>query len=161
MTRKYETRWAEVLDDNKTRKQKGARKYDVPGGMVLSTATYELQGLTGKLEQYNGIATRCMHLVDASGHPNPLWHIRISKKLTLELPRQFLRELSEFDFPVKYGSPAAVGTTLTLSPISCPRPPTPPRTFRRTAGRSSCRTRKSNRIEHRTTGRTYAPPWTA
>jgi Ca2+-binding EF-hand superfamily protein len=68
--------------------------------MVLTTATYELHGLKGKLERYNGVATRCMHLVDPSGRPNPLWHIRISKKLTLELPRQFLRELSEFDFPV-------------------------------------------------------------
>jgi len=68
--------------------------------MVMTSNMYELRGLSGDLEQYNGIATRCMHLANKNGDPNPMWHVRISEKLTLELPRRFLRPLSEFDFPV-------------------------------------------------------------
>ena len=53
---------------------------------------YELHGLHGDLECYNGTTTRCV--VDEPGQePNPIFLIRINKTLTLELPRRFLRQL--------------------------------------------------------------------
>jgi Ca2+-binding EF-hand superfamily protein len=69
-------------------------------GLTLTTQTYEVNGLTGQLAKYNGSAARCYHGTGVDGEPSPTWHFLISDKLCLALPRRFLRELSEFDYPV-------------------------------------------------------------
>jgi Ca2+-binding EF-hand superfamily protein len=72
----------------------------LPAGLTLSTQTYEVNGLTGQLAKYNGERARCYHGTGADGEPSQTYHFPFSNKLTLELPRRFLRELSEFDYPV-------------------------------------------------------------
>jgi hypothetical protein len=69
-------------------------------GMALTKKTYELYGMTGQLAVYNGTKARCYHSAAVGGELSPTWHIPINNKLTLELPRKFLRELSQFDYPV-------------------------------------------------------------
>jgi Ca2+-binding EF-hand superfamily protein len=68
--------------------------------MALTKKTYELYGMTGQLAVYNGTKARCYHSAAVGGELSPTWHIPINNKLTLELPRKFLRELSQFDYPV-------------------------------------------------------------
>jgi Ca2+-binding EF-hand superfamily protein len=72
----------------------------LPAGLTLTTQTYEVNGLAGKLAVHNGTAARCYHGTGVDGEPSQMWHFVISDTFILELPRRFLRELSQFDYPV-------------------------------------------------------------
>jgi len=70
-----------------------------PKGLTLTSKMYQVNGLTGSLARFNGTSARCCHSI-INGAPSPLWHFLISEKITLELPRRFLRELSDFEYPI-------------------------------------------------------------
>jgi Ca2+-binding EF-hand superfamily protein len=72
--------------------------------MTWTNQTYGIIGLTGGLAVYNGHAARCYHGGTVNGEPSATWHFPVSSKLTLELPRRFLHELSACDYPTAEAS---------------------------------------------------------